>query len=162
MTGRVRTTPVVLVVVACGNASVAHPRATSCPAAPEANTSFALTDRSFNGPRLVRMTAMVDGTAYERNYDDQSKPDVHIDVYTGMLALGSHDVSLTLTYRGHNNSALPGTDDYMFVVRSAQAFVVDAGERVTIDAVASAYDPQGDGQSGIKWRVETTMECSAH
>lgn len=107
------------------------------------------------------MTAMVDGTAYERNYDDRSKADVHIDVYEGTLALGSHDVSLTLSYRGNNDSAPPGTDNYAFIVRSAQAFVVNAGERVTIDAVATAFAPQGDARSGIKWRVESAVTCGA-
>lgn len=110
---------------------------------------------------LERASYSLDGEPLFNKSDDDGSLDgqTEIDLFEGSIVPGTHNLSVTLVYRGNGYGIFTYLRDYTFKIRASYPFTAEEGKVVSVRAVA--YERGGittDLQDRPSMRFETEVK----
>lgn len=112
--------------------------------------------------RLNRAQYALDGTPIFNRFDmgegdlDSQK---EIEIFSGSIAPGTHQISVYLEYRGHGYGVFSYLNGYRFKIKSSYTFTAEEGKATTVEIVGyekGGITTQLADRPAVRYDIETT------
>ena len=112
--------------------------------------------------RLNRAQYALDGTPIFNRFDmgegdlDSQK---EIEIFSGSIAPGTHQISVYLEYRGHGYGVISYLNGYRFKIKSSYTFTAEEGKATTVEIVGyekGGITTQLADRPAVRYDIETT------